>query len=152
MKQRREGFSLVELLIVISIILIIAAIAGPHLGRARRTAQETAAISTIKTLHVAQTQYYSQYMKYAKALGELGPPESGAASAQAADLIPAALANGAKGGYLYTLQPTPIGYQINASPEVYGTSGERTFFSDQTQVIRENHGPEPATVQDKALP
>lgn len=152
MRRRRQGFSLVELLIVISIILIIAAIAGPHFGRARRSARELAAISAVKTLHTAQTQYYSQYMKYATRLAELGPPVSGPVSAQAADLIPAALATGNKGGYPFTLHATPTGYQINAAPEIFGTSGERTFFSDQNQVIRENHGPEPATVQDKAIP
>lgn len=148
----RRGFSLVELLIVISIILILAAIAGPNLLKGRSAAQEAAAISAIKTLHVAQTQYYAQFSKYATALAELGPPTTGAAGPQAADLVPGALAAGNKGGYLFTLQGTQAGYQINANPETFGTSGNRSFFSDQSQVIREHYGQESATAQSKALP
>ncbi len=150
-RMSRRGFSLVELLIVISIILIIAAIASGPLSRARGTAMEMAAISTVRTLHVAQTQYFAQFHQYAETLTELGPPATGTASERGADLIPAALAEGKKGGYLYTLQKTPAGYQINANPEIYGTSGSRTFFSEQTQVIRENYGQEPATAQNKAI-
>ncbi len=150
--KRRRGFSLVELLIVISIILILAAIAGPNLLKGRTAAQETAAISAIKTMHVAQTQYYAQFEKYATTLAELGPPTSGAAGPQAADLVPGALAAGKKGGYLFTLRATQAGYQINANPETFGTTGNRTLFSDQSQVIRENHDQEPATPLSKALP
>lgn len=151
-RNLRRGFSLVELLIVVSIILILAAIAGPNLLKGRSAAQEAAAISAIKTLHVAQTQYYAQFAKYATTLAELGPPAGGTSGPQAADLIPASLAAGNKGGYLFTLQATQYGYQINANPETFGTTGSRTFFSDQSQVIRENHSEEPANVLSKALP
>ncbi len=64
-RKSRRGFSLVELLIVISIILILAAIAVGPMNQARRTAQESAAIAAVRTLHVAQTQYYSQFHRYA---------------------------------------------------------------------------------------
>src|SRR5436305_6764308 len=72
-QRRRRGFSLIELLIVISIILIIAAIAIPKLNNQLMAAHEMAAIRQITTIHQAETQYYSQFGKYATALTELGP-------------------------------------------------------------------------------
>jgi type IV pilus assembly protein PilA len=141
---RRRGFSLIELLIVIAIILIIAAIAVPKLDKARMHTQEMAAIQQIRTIHTAQTQYYSQFGRYAKTLEELGPPASGAAGPAAADLIPGDLAKGEKSGYRFILQATPTGYTINANPVAYNSTGRRSFFSDQTLVVRENWGQEPA--------
>src|SRR5689334_23170076 len=75
--RNRRGFSLIELLIVVAIILILAAIAAPKLNQNRMHAQETAAIRQIGTIHTAETQYYSQFGRYAVNLLELGPPSSG---------------------------------------------------------------------------
>ena len=150
LKQRR-GFSLIELLIVVAIILIIITIALPKLSRARMYSQETAAIAAIRTLHTAQVQFYSQYGRYAASLTELGPPPSGAANPSAADLIGNDLSGGEKSGYKFTLTATQEGYAINANPVAFNSSGSRTFFSDQTLVIRENYGPEPATLNSKEL-
>ena len=147
----RRGFSLIELLIVVAIILILAAIAAPKLNQNRMHAQETAAIRQIGTVHTAQTQYYSQFGRYAVNLLELGPPPSGQASAAAADLIPEDLAKGKKTGFNFTVVGGPNGYQVTAVPEVFGNTGRRTFFSDQTLVIRENWGAEPATVTSKEI-
>jgi type IV pilus assembly protein PilA len=144
-KRRRGGFSLIELLIVIAIILIIIMIAAPRLSRARMYAQETAAIAAIKTIHTVQVQYYSQYGKYATSLQELGPPASGAASPAAADLIGNDLSGGEKQGYKFTMTGTPGGYIVNANPVAFNSSGSRTFYSDQSMVIKQNYGQEPAT-------
>ena len=149
--NQRRGFSLIELLIVVAIILIIITIALPKLSRARMYSQETAAIAAIRTLHTAQVQFYSQYGRYAASLTELGPPPSGAASPSAADLIGNDLSGGEKSGYKFTLTATQEGYAINANPAAFNSSGSRTFFSDQTLVIRENYGPEPATLNSKEL-
>lgn len=145
--RRRLGFSLVELLIVIAIILIIAAIAVPKLNRTRMQAQEMAAIRHIVAIHTAQTQYYSTYGKFATALSELGPaPGGGGAPApSSADLLPGDLTSGEKGGYKFVLAGGPNGYNVNANPVAYNNTGTRTFFSDQTLVIRQNYGAEPAT-------
>ena len=146
-RHGRRGFSLIELLIVVAIILILAAIAAPKLNQNRMYAQETAAIRQISTLHTAQTQYYSQFGRYATMLAELGPPPSGQASAAASDLIPEDLMKGKKTGYTFSVQGGPNGYQITAVPDVFGNTGRRTFFSDQTLVVRENWSAEPAMSQ-----
>ncbi len=147
-----RGFSLIELLIVIAIILIIAAIAMPKLTSARMFAYEMAAIRTLHTISTAQTQYFSTYGRYATSLTELGPPTGGTAStAAASDLITSDLALGNKSGYLFTMVGSPQGYAVNANPQVFNTTGKRTFFTDQSTVIREHMGNEPATVNDPEI-
>jgi prepilin-type N-terminal cleavage/methylation domain len=151
-RPNEGGFSLIELLIVIAIILIILAIALPKLNQARMNAQETAAISQIETLHKAETMYYSQFGRYATSLAELGPPSGGGnMSPTSADLIPATLSAGENTGYVFTVQGTPTGYAVTAVPKAFGSSGRRTFFSDQTLVIHQNWGQEPATVQSPEM-
>jgi type IV pilus assembly protein PilA len=149
--SRKRGFSLIELLIVIAIILIIVTVALPKLNNATRYAHETAAIKAIQTIHTMQVQYNSQYGHYATSLTELGPPATGNATAASADLIDGGLASGEKSGYKFTMTGNQGGYVINASPVAYGNTGSRTFFSDQSMTIRENDGPEPATAASKEL-
>jgi type IV pilus assembly protein PilA len=144
-----QGFSLIELLIVIAIILIIVTVALPKLNNATRYAHETAALKAIQTIHTMQVQYNSQYGHYATSLAEMGPPATGAATASAADLIDSSLAAGEKSGYKFTMTGNQGGYQISAVPTAYGNTGSRTFFSDQSMVIRVNDGPEPATASSK---
>lgn len=144
--RNRRGFTLIEMLIVVAIVLIIAAVAIPRLDKARMQTQETAAVRQIQTLHTAQAQYYSQFGRYATKLEELGPPTSGQEGPSGAGLIPGDFAKGTKSGYLFIVQGGPGGYTINANPETFNSTGRRTFFSDQTMVIRENWGAEPATV------
>jgi type IV pilus assembly protein PilA len=149
--RKRRGFSLIELLIVISIILIIVTVALPKLNNATRFAHETAAVKAIQTIHTVQVQYNSQYGHFATSLTELGPPASGGANASAADLISTDLSQGEKSGYKFTMTGSPSGYVVNAVPVAFGSSGSRTFFSDQSMVIRENYGPEQATLASKEL-
>jgi type IV pilus assembly protein PilA len=151
LQRRRRGFSLIELLIVIAIILIIITIALPRFSSAQRYAKETSALGAIRTIHTVQVQYYSQYGKYATSLTELGPPTSGAPSPAAADLIDSTLAGGEKGGYKFTLSANAGGYVINAAPVAFGVSGTRTFYSDQSMVVRQNFGQEPATVNSPEM-
>src|SRR5271154_1956995 len=143
-KKRRRGFSLIELLIVISIILIIAAIAVPKMNRQLMLAREQAAIRQIGTIHQAETQYYSQYGRYAQNLSELGPPASGAPRPPAADIISKSLSEGKNGGFPLRGVGAPPGYPEPPAPEAFGSSPSRTFFSDQTLVVRQNLTAEPA--------
>lgn len=76
-RRARAGFSLVELLIVISIILVILMVALPKFTAATMGARETAVITAMRTLNTAQTQYMSQFGNYATTLAQLGPPPSG---------------------------------------------------------------------------
>jgi prepilin-type N-terminal cleavage/methylation domain-containing protein len=149
--RKRRGFSLIELMIVIAIILIIATIALPKLNRAKMYAHETAAIKTMQTIHTAQTQYQSQFGRFATSLTELGPPQSGQPGPQSADLIDNNLATGEKSGYKFTVTGNQAGYVISAVPVAYNSTGSRTFYSDQTMQIRQNYGPEPATAQSPEL-
>ena len=147
----RRGFSLIELLIVVAIILILAAIAAPKLNQNRMHAQETAAIREIQTIHTAQTQYYSQFGRYATTLAELGPPAGGTDGMAGANLIPGELAKGLHSGYKFTVGGGANGYSIIAVPETFGNTGRRTFFSDQTSVIRQNWSAEPPTATSPEL-
>ena len=150
-RKHRRGFSLIELLIVISIILIIITIAVPKFQRAQMTARQTAAIQAIRAIHTAEVEYQSQYGRYANSLTELGPPASGSPSSAAADLIGNDVSNGEKQGYKFTVTGTQGGYVITAVPVSFGTSGAVTYFSDQTMTVHYNEGPEPATAQSKEL-
>jgi prepilin-type N-terminal cleavage/methylation domain-containing protein len=145
-RKRQAGFSLIELLIVVAIILIIAAIAIPNMLRSRISANEAAAIQSLRTLATVNHNYNSTYgVGYAPSLAALGPPAGGgAATAAAADMIDSVLASGTKSGYVFTYTPSaPVGgviysYTINADPVVPGQTGQRYFFTDSSSVIRFN--------------
>lgn len=152
MKRKQKGFSLIELLIVVAIILIIAAIAIPNLIRAKMSANEAAAVATIRTINTAEIVYSSTYNTTTvfgtlAQLSDNATPATCAAGAPAptsaaACLIDAAIENATKtpkAGYL--LQPIGLasgGFAVNNDPAVPGSSGVRHFFSDQSLVIREN--------------
>src|SRR5580658_1869025 len=149
--NRRRGFSLIELLIVISIILIIITVAVPKFQKAQMGARELGAIKAIQTLHQAQVQCQSQFGRYAASLQELGPPASGPATPAASDLIGNDLSGGEKGQYKYTLTGNNGGYVVTAVPVTFGSSGSRTFYSDQTMVIHQNFSAEPATASSPEM-
>ncbi|MBV8705730.1 MAG: DUF2950 family protein [Acidobacteriaceae bacterium] len=152
-RRSQRGFSLIELLIVIAIILIILSIALPKMSQSQMHAREMGAIATLKTINTVQIQYQSQFGQYASALTQLGPP-SGAGTnegPQAANLISSNLAAGSTGGYNYTVTQTPSGYAVQAVPKAFGNTGRRSFYSDQTGVIRESNTQEPATANSPEM-
>jgi type IV pilus assembly protein PilA len=146
-RRNQRGFSLIELLIVIAIILIILSIALPKMSQSQMHAREMGAIATLKTINTVQIQYQSQFGQYASSLAQLGPPAGagGSEGAQAANLISGNLASGSTGGYNYTVTQTPTGFAAVAVPKVYNNTGRRSFYLDQTGVIRESTTQEPPT-------
>ncbi len=147
----QAGFSLIELLIVVAIILIIAAIAIPNFMRSRIAANESAAIASCRNIVTAQVVYSSTYgIGYSNNLAELGPdPGGGPATASHAALIDDVLAASSKHGYRFDYFPVDSdgdgineAFTLEAHPLNPGFTGERYFFTDQSGVIRaDRNGP-----------
>ena len=137
----QKGFSLIELLIVVAIILIIAAIAIPNLLRARMSASEASAVGSIRTINTVEVQYNSTYGQYSPDLASLGSGGTAPCAATPAHacliddtLATATTAAKPKSGYYFTF--TSGTGNASYSVVVIGQTGQRGFYSDQSGVIR----------------
>ena len=141
MTKKQKGFSLIELLIVVAIILIIAAIAIPNLLRSRIAANEASAVGSIRTINTAEVTFASTYpdVGFTGTLANLSGTGTSATSTGAL-LIDSVLAGGTKSGYTFVLGGTSgtpvVTYNVTAEPVNRGQTGQRGFFSDQSGVIR----------------
>ena len=136
MRNKEKGFSLIELLIVVAIILIIAAIAIPNLLRSKMAANEASAVGSLRTINTGSVAYSTTYGTYEAALANLGPATP--ATSTSADLIDSVLSSGTKSGYTFGFTPgtANLSYTLTATPVTVGTTGQRGFFTDQSGVIR----------------
>jgi type II secretory pathway pseudopilin PulG len=120
--------------LLIPLLIVAAAMVLPWIAKGTQRDREAAAIHRIMLIHNAERDFQSQHGRYGT-LAELGPR----------------LARANIGGYRFSLTASNGIYIINADPIVYGSTGRRCFYSDQSLVIRQNWGPEPATDQSAEL-
>lgn len=148
-RKRPNGFTLMELLIVIAIILILMLMAIPTIGSLRKKANDTSAINSVQTIIKAEIQYESSYPAngYACSLPALGgDPAAGPPSPTAAQVLQGDLTSGFKSGYIFTIgNCTKVtingtdrytGYTVTAVPQTVGKTGDRGFCSDQFGTLK----------------
>ena len=141
--RKQKGFSLIELLIVVAIILIIAAIAIPNLLRARMAANESSAVGSIRSLNTAEVMYNTTYplTGFAATLPALGSPAGVCTpSSTNACLIDSVLSLGIKSGYTFTSGatggPPAVSYWVSGAPITLNQTGIRAFCSFEDAVVR----------------
>ncbi|HEY1985710.1 MAG TPA: prepilin-type N-terminal cleavage/methylation domain-containing protein [Terracidiphilus sp.] len=145
----QNGFTLMELLIVMAIIAILMLIAIPTVGSLKKRANDLSAIQSIRAISQAQLQYESTYPSngFACSLTALGgDPKAGAPSPTQAQMLQGDLSTGVKSGYIFAITNCTkvnlngtdriTGYQVTAVPQTVGQTGDRGFCSDQFGTIK----------------
>jgi len=141
--RKQKCFSLIELLIVVAIVLIIAAIAIPNLLRARMAANESSAVASVRTINTAEITYNSTYptVGFAANLAVLGGVAPCTPSSTTACLIDSVLSAGKKSGYNFTEAPGTVAtpqttYYTTAVPVTLNQTGIRSFCAFEDAVVR----------------
>jgi type IV pilus assembly protein PilA len=167
--RKQKGFSLIELLVVVAIILIIAAIATPSLINSRLAANEASAVGSLRAINTAEVTYFSTYPTFGYTdlakLGGTGNAPSPTNSLLLDQVLGcpggvSTIACSKSGYYLIATVTVSDGtvavgpantYSINANPIVPSQTGRRFFYSDNSNLIHFATGSVPATSSDLAL-
>jgi type IV pilus assembly protein PilA len=140
--RSNKGFSLIELLLVVAVITIIAAVAIPNFLRSRMRANEASAVASLRVINTAAVSYSITYpdMGFPAQLLVLGGTNPCTSSSAQACLIDDVLSQGTKGGYVFAWTGDgavpSVTFTVTGAPQVIGASGQRMFCSDQTGLIR----------------
>jgi prepilin-type N-terminal cleavage/methylation domain-containing protein len=144
-KRTVKGFSLIELLVVVAVIMIIAAIAIPNFIKSRMRSNEASAVQSLRNISTAQVVYSTMWgIGFANSMANLSG-NGVVVDQNNAGLIDQVLAAGLKSGYIFTFTPGGVdaqgnigSYSVTADPQIPGSTGDRHFYTDQTCVIRSN--------------
>ena len=142
--KEKKGFTLIELMIVVLVIGIIAALSMPSLSKSKMAAHEASAISAVRSLVTAQITYATK----GTSAGNFAPDLT---ALQAANLIDSVLGSGTMEAYSFSLSGSGVLYTIDARPLVYGSSGIRSFFTDESGAVRYTTADAAATASDPGL-
>jgi type IV pilus assembly protein PilA len=140
--KNQKGFSLIELLIVVAIVLIISAIAIPSYLRSRMQANEASAVGSVRMINTSAVTYASTYVDvgFPVNMADMGGANPCSASSTSACLLDDTVAQGMKSGYSFVWTGDgaipSVAYSLTGTPLVVGGSGQRMFCTDQTGVIR----------------
>ena len=150
--KHQHGFTLIEMLVVVAIILIIAAITIPSMTTAKVHADEASAVASIRAINQAEVSYMATYGGYAESLANLGGAEPCTKSSTTACIIDESLAAGEKSGYHFVaIGSNPAdgmfqSYFISAAPVVFDRTGKRVFCSSDKSVIRADQNATGSTI------
>jgi type IV pilus assembly protein PilA len=140
MRNCRSGFSLLEILVVLAIVMVLASMAIPNIQRSRTVTDETAAVDLLTTLNNQCFAYWTEHDGYPQRLTELWPEATAPASS---DVNTQELSGATKAGYVFTYRPGPLdsggrtqSYSVIAVPVSPGVTGMHSFFTDQSGPIR----------------
>jgi type IV pilus assembly protein PilA len=140
--KHQHGFTLLELLIVIALMVIILAITIPSMTQAKINANEVSAVASVRAINQAEVSYQATYGGYAESLANLGGAEPCTKSAATACLLDQSLAGGVKSGYNFAAVGSnpasgmSTSYVVGAAPVVFDRTGKRRFCSTDKNVIR----------------
>jgi len=140
--NHQKGFTLIEMLIVVALILIIAAITIPSMIDAKIHTDEASAVASIRAISQAEVAYFGSYGGFAGSLANLGGAEPCTRSAETACLLDDSLAGGVKSGYNFAaIGANPANeanttYVVGAAPVAFNRTGKRMFCSTEKNVIR----------------
>jgi type IV pilus assembly protein PilA len=154
--RQTDGFSLMELMVVVAVIFILLAIAIPGMREMIIHANEASAVASIRAINTAEASYQATYGGYAESLDQLGGAEPCKKSAETACLLDQSLAGGEKSGYRFVAIGENLSGRVNtsylasAAPDVFDRTGKRIFCSTDRGVIRVDQNAEGSTMSPSA--